>query len=147
MIAASPCHEGGSPEGRRGRGRSTTLEEIEAVRAALGERWRAVVVTLAGSGLRIGELLGLEVSDVDFLRRTIRVERQRLQTGAPRPSEVEGIARTVPVGQVVIDALAAHLAAYPSDGALFLDEFGRAVRLSALEATSARCGGRRPACP
>jgi integrase len=32
--------------------------------------------------------------------------------------------RTMPVGQVVIDALAAHLADYPSDGALFVDELG-----------------------
>jgi integrase len=35
-----------------------------------------VAVTLAGSGLRIGELLGLDVRHVDFLRKTIRVERQ-----------------------------------------------------------------------
>jgi integrase len=33
--------------------------------------------------------------------------------------------RMVPVGQVVIDTLAAHLASYPSDGVLFLDEFGK----------------------
>lgn len=43
-------------------------------------RYRAAVVTLARSGLRIGELLGLEVADADFLRRTIRVERQRMQS-------------------------------------------------------------------
>ncbi|MBZ9639687.1 tyrosine-type recombinase/integrase [Streptomyces sp. PSKA30] len=39
---------------------------------------RAAIVTLAGSGLRIGELLGLKVSNVDFKAGTIRVERQRL---------------------------------------------------------------------
>jgi integrase len=30
----------------------------------------------------------------------------------------------VPVGQIVIDALAAYLAAFPHDGALFVDEIG-----------------------
>ena len=33
--------------------------------------------------------------------------------------------RTVPVGQVVIDHLAAHLADYPSGDVLFTDELGR----------------------
>jgi integrase len=40
------------------------------------------------------------------------------------PLKSKASRRTVPVGQVVIDALAAHLADYPSDGALFVDERG-----------------------
>ena len=52
----------------------------------------AAVVTLAGSGLRIGELLGLDVTDVDFLRRTISVERQRNQAGNLGPTQVEVVA-------------------------------------------------------
>ncbi|HEX3932497.1 MAG TPA: site-specific integrase [Nocardioides sp.] len=82
------------------------------------------MVTLAGSGLRIGELLGLQVSDVDFLRRTIRVERQRLQRGGIGPPKSTSSRRVLPVGQVAVDDLAAHLTAYPSDGALFVDEAG-----------------------
>ena len=101
-----------------------TVEEVASVADAIGDRWRAIVVTLAGSGLRIAKLLGLEVSDVDFLRRTIRVERQRTQAGRITPTKGRR-SRTVPVGQVVIDELAAHLAAYPSDGALFTDEMGK----------------------
>ncbi|WP_240937900.1 site-specific integrase [Nocardioides sp. JQ2195] len=123
VIASTPCRRITLPKGAGGEVEIPTLEEVQAVRSALDERWQAIVVTLAGSGLRIGELLGLQVSDVDFLRRTIRVERQRLQSNELGP--VKGrAARTVPVGQVVIDELAAHLAAYPSDGALFGDEFG-----------------------
>lgn len=124
IISASPCRRIALPKDHGDEVVPPTLDEVEAVRLALGERWRAVVVTLAGSGLRIGELLGLQVSDVDFLRRTIRVERQRLQSGAVGPVKSKASRRTVPVGQVVIDVLAAHLAAYPSDGALFADELG-----------------------
>ena len=69
--------------------------------------------------LRIGEALGLNVSDVDFLRRTVKVERQRLPSGEIGPVKTLKSARTVPLGQVVIDELAAHLASYPSDGPLF----------------------------
>ena len=101
-----------------------SIVEVMAFTVAIGAQWRAVVVTLAGSGVRIGELLGLMVADVDFLRRTISVERQRNQAGQIRPVKSRSSRRTIPVGQVVIDALAAHLAAYPSDGALFVDEIG-----------------------
>jgi integrase len=125
VIASTPCRKIVLPRGDGAEVVPPTLEQIEAVRKALGEQWRAAVVTLAGSGLRIGELLGLEVSDVDFLRRTIRVERQRLQSGALASVKSKASRRTVPVGQVVIDALAAHLAQFPSEGALFVDELGQ----------------------
>jgi integrase len=62
----------------------------------------------------------LKVSDVDFLRRTVRVERQRgSDTGKIGPPKTPKSARTVPLGQVVIDELAHHLAVYPSRDWLF----------------------------
>ena len=85
------------------------LAEIEDVRTNLDDRWKVIPLVLAGSGLRIGELLGLGVYDVDYLRREIRVERQRLQSGEIAPLKSKSSRRTVPVGQVVIDALTAHL--------------------------------------
>jgi len=56
------------------------------------------VVTLAGSGLRIGELLGLDVTDVNFLRRTISV-CDRGPGGQPRTNRVESSRRMVPVAR------------------------------------------------
>jgi integrase len=38
-----------------------------------------MVITQAGLGLRIAELLALRVQDVDFLRRTVKVESQLTQ--------------------------------------------------------------------
>lgn len=125
VIATSPCRRIALPKDHDDEVKIPTVEEIEKVRAALDERWWAVVVVLAGSGLRIGELLGLRVDDVDFLRRTIRVQRQRLQSNEVAPLKSKASRRTVPVGKVVIDTLAAHLAAHPaSDEALFTDELG-----------------------
>lgn len=124
-IAVSPCRRIALPKDHDDEVDVPTLEQIEAVRGQLGERWRAVLVALAGSGLRIGELLGLRPGDVDFLRRTIRVERQRLQSNAVAPLKTRSSRRTVPVGQVVIDELAAHLQKHPaSEDALFTDELG-----------------------
>lgn len=124
VIPVSPCRKIKLPKRDTSEVIPPTVEQVAAMEAAVPERWRAVVVTLAGSGLRIGELLGLRVSDVDFLRRTIRVERQRTQDGALTRPKSETSRRTVAVGQVVLDALAAHLAAFPSDDALFVDEVG-----------------------
>ena len=124
VIANSPCRKIRLPKGEGEEVVPPTVGEVTAGAEAIGDRWRALVVLLAGSGLRIGEARGLDVTDVDFLRRTVRVERQRLQSGAVAPLKSKASRRTVPVGQVVIDELAAHLAANPSDGALFTDELG-----------------------
>ena len=85
----------------------------------------AAVVMLAGSGLRIGELLGLNVEDVDFLRRTVRVERQRLQDGRVAPPKTPQSVRTVPLGDLVVRELTAMLAQRsPKTGPLFASQAG-----------------------
>lgn len=126
VIARTPCVKIRLPKGDDVEVIPPTLEELDAVRAALDERWRVIPLVLAGSGLRIGELLGLGLFDVDYLRRTVRVERQRLQSGAIAPLKSKASRRTVPIGRTVVDALTDHLARYPgADEALFVDELGR----------------------
>jgi integrase len=99
------------------------------------------VVVGAGTGLRQGELFGLQVADVDYLRRLLAVERQVQPApgGAAEPGPLKNRAsyRTVPVGAVVIDALAAHLAAYPARGAeyVFRDEVGRPLYRNRFNST------------
>ena len=90
------------------------------------ERYRALVVAAAGTGLRPGELFGLDVAHVDFLRRTVRVDQQlaRVAGGGVglTPPKTPASYRTVPLPQTVADALAAHLARWrphPELGALF----------------------------
>jgi integrase len=91
-------------------------------------RYRAMVITQAGLGLRVGELLALRVEDVDFLGRNVRVAWQ-LAKGTRervRPKTDTSI-RTVPLPAVVADALAAHLATFPpgSDGLIFTTPSGK----------------------
>jgi integrase len=99
--------------------RPSPADAVAQLAAAVEPRYRAAVVLLAGSGLRIGELCGLRVADVDWLRRVVRVERQRLPGGELGPVKTATSARTVPLGAVVLDELAAHLAAHPSGEWLF----------------------------
>ena len=49
-----------------------TVEEVMRAAEAMPARNRAMVITQAGLGLRIGELLALRVEDVDFLRARSR---------------------------------------------------------------------------
>jgi integrase len=53
-----------------------TVEQVRALADAMAARYRALVIAQAGLGLRIGELFALRVADVDFLRRTVRVQDQ-----------------------------------------------------------------------
>lgn len=125
VIGASPCKRIALPKDHDDEVQVPTVEDVQTVTAALGDRWQVLPVVLAGSGLRVGELLGLRRDDVDLKAGTIRVERQRLQSNAIAPLKSKSSKRTVPVGKVVTKALAAHLLQFPaSEEALFVDELG-----------------------
>jgi len=66
-------------------------------RSAKGLRDRAVLETLYGAGLRISELVGLDVDDLD------------LQEGSVRVLGKGGKERDVPIGRYARDAIAAYL--------------------------------------
>jgi integrase len=93
-----------------------TRERVNAVTEALPEHYRIMATLAAGCGLRQGEVFGLAVDDVDFLRGFVRVQRQvkilgsRLVLAPPKG----GRTREVPLGESVALALSAHLAAYPA---------------------------------
>nr|WP_254391055.1 site-specific integrase [Streptomyces buecherae] len=99
VIASSLCRRITLPAMLDAEVTPSTVEQVEAMARVMSSYIRAAVVTLAGSGLRIGELLGLKVSDVDFKTGTIHVDRRRLQSGrhrrAPRASccmPIQGVA-------------------------------------------------------
>lgn len=99
-----------------------TVEQIRALAEAMAPRYRSMVVTQAGLGLRIAELFALRVSDVDFLRRTVRVEHQiDPKTRERIPPKTPRSRRTVPLPAVVAVALSEHLRAFPPapDGLIF----------------------------
>lgn len=125
IIAHSPCTRIVLPSVPDLEVEAPTAEQVHALVAAIDPRFRGLVVLLAGSGLRIGEALGLQVADVDFLRRTVRVERQRLQDKTIGPTKTGKSTRTVPLGTVVVDELAAHLANYRAGEWLFTTELGQ----------------------
>ncbi len=59
--------------------------ELEALLEAAPDWFRPALVLGAGLGLRLGEAIGLTVDRIDFLRRTVRVDRQWQQPSGARP--------------------------------------------------------------
>jgi integrase len=81
--------------------------------------WLQIVVPLGvGVGLRIGEALGLTVDRVDFLRRSLRVDRQLVGRDGTEPifgpPKTPTSNRTIPLASFVVDALAEHLQQFPA---------------------------------
>lgn len=116
----------GSPRTPRALPKALEQDEVEALLAAVPEegmpgiRDRALLETLYAAGLRISELTGLDVDDVDLDERTVRC----LGKGSKE--------RIVPIGRPATEALRAYLTnGRPtlvrgrSEAALFVNARGR----------------------
>jgi hypothetical protein len=76
IIVASPCVDIRLPKLEPKRVEPLATKKVEALIEAMPSRYRALVVLAAGTGLRQGEAFAVEVEAVDWLRRTLRVDRQ-----------------------------------------------------------------------
>jgi integrase len=132
LLRVTPCRGVKLPKKDRAPVVPLSTDVVRAIVDATPERYRALVVLAAGTGLRQGECLGLGLEQVDFLRRQVKVERQLVTvTGRPpflAPPKTEASYRTVPLPDVVLDALSTHVAAFPAgeSGLLFTTEEGAA---------------------
>lgn len=128
LVATSPVIRIQLPRHERERVVPLTVDQVRALTQAVPARNCAMVLAQAGLGLRIGELLALRVQDVDFLRRTVRVEWQFTSRSHTRSvPKTPRSRRTIPLPQFVADALVGHIQAFPpgEDGTLFTSTVGR----------------------
>jgi integrase len=136
-LVANPCVGVRLPEVHKARVQPLLTTSVIALREAMPPRWCTAVVLGAGTGVRQGEMLGLTVDRIDFLRQQLLVDRQliNLPGRAPylAPVKTAASVRTIPLPQTVVDALAAHLAACPAgpDGLVFVGDDGRPMLRSA----------------
>ncbi len=121
---------------------------VDAIAEALPP-WARVAVPLAlGAGLRQGEATGLTVDRVQFLRRTLRVDRQlvTVDSASPTfgPTKTPQSNRTIPLAAFVAEAISTHLAEHgPGEHELVLhlpdgrpigrNRFGRIWRAARAE--------------
>jgi integrase/recombinase XerD len=125
-VSSDPTAAVGSPRQPRSLPRAVSIEDVEALlaqpgRGVLGRRDRAILETLYGAGLRISELVALDVDDVD-------VEEGLVLVRSGKGSK----ARVVPLGRAARETLSGYLSlARPTlsergqaRGALFLNARG-----------------------
>jgi integrase len=113
VIARNPCKATAAKPPAQARRKIVpwTAETVAAVRAALPPELRPIVDLGAGCGLRAGEIAGLAVEDIDFLRGVVHVRRQlkmvrnRMVYGPPKG----GKERDVPLPESIKLRLAEHL--------------------------------------
>lgn len=140
VISRSPCEGISLPKANKDdKIIPLTVDQIRSVAALMPERWQAAVWVGAGTGLRQGEVLGLTLDRVDFLRRTVRVDRQLVtpNAGAPKlsPPKTKASYRTVPLPDSTGFLLAEHLRLFPADdesGLIFTMKDGRPIRRSRM---------------
>ncbi len=89
-----------------------TPDQVHALLAAAAPEFRAAIILGAQVGLRAGEVQGLFVSDIDFLRRTVNVRRQLDgRSTVMELCDVKTAAsnRSVPVPSTVLEQLSEHV--------------------------------------
>lgn len=118
LIGRNPASRARLPRHEASKAQPVPLDVVEQIRAQLPD-WMAVAVPLGiAAGLRQGEASGLTVDRVDFLRRTLRVDRQLVSRHVPEPvlgpPKTESSHRTIPLAGFLLDALADHLRRFPA---------------------------------
>lgn len=77
-----------------------------------------MIIVGAATGLRAGEIAGLRISSVDFLRREIEVKEQSTSRTSEfewGPLKTDASLRVIPLPQVAVEAIAEELAENPCD--------------------------------
>lgn len=129
-LGSSPCWKINLPAEDKGRVRIPTTGEVAAVLASAPAHAQALIELGASTGVRISEACGLTVDRIDFLRRTVTIDRQLVgitRTGQPRfgPPKTKASHRTIPVPESLTETLAGHLSRWPSTDLLFHNAHSR----------------------
>ena len=126
VLAVDPSAGVVLPRQRRAEHRMTipTSEQVGWLLEAVEAPYRPFIAACAFAGLRIGEAAGLQVGDIDFLRRTLHVQRQAQNNGgvvevSPPKS---GSERVVSIPDELVTMFAQHVervGVFGEDGWLF----------------------------
>jgi integrase len=110
--------------------RTLEREELERLLDHVPDRYQALVLTAAYSGLRWSELAGLKVYRLDLPRNRIRVEETLVEAGhlMTGPPKTERSRRWVTLPQSVTFAIAEHLRLHPSSEYVFTSPNGGPLR-------------------
>ena len=140
-LPSSPCEGRKLPKQEPRQVVPLTTTAVRSLAQAVPPRYSSLIALAAGTGLRQGEAFGLTLDRVDFLRRTLTVDRQLilLARQEPRhgPSKTRASYRLLPLPQVVLEALAEHLREFPAidNGLVFTTAAGAPLNRTRFSAS------------
>jgi integrase len=112
-----------------------TPDELYRLAAEVPRRYRRVILVAGVLGFRWSEVVGLEIGDVDFLRRTLSVNRTIAEVGGRQieaPTKTRAGRRQVSIPDFLLEELAQHIAEFRrgalSDEPLFVGARGARLR-------------------
>lgn len=131
-VSESPCVDVRAPRSEKVRVTPLTNAQVGTLRDTVPDDLRALIILVAGTGLRQGEALGLTRDRLRLLGRNpvVRVDRQLVTKGKGTagfaPVKTHASNRIVPLPRVVVAALNTHIATYrPADDGLLFTLDGR----------------------
>jgi integrase len=134
LIVRNPCRVKGAATERLPEMRCATVDEVNAIAAAVEPRWKALILLAAYSGLRWGELAGLRRRNLDPLHKTVLVVEQCTEVNGQfvwGPPKTSAGARTVALPQFICDVMIEHLGRWSEpgiDGLVFVMAEGTPLR-------------------
>lgn len=118
-----------------------TVFQVGALARAMPKRYRRAILVGAATGLRIGELVGLSLDDIDTEENVIHVRRQVLalrgQSLTLGPVKTKSSEREIPVPESVIRVLLEQVAEHGAgpENVIFSTSLGTLVAPSVLRAS------------
>jgi integrase len=115
ILPRSPCINIRLPRIEKRKVEPLPVDTVWKLIDGMPDRYRALVVLDAGTGVRISEGLGLTNDRVDWLRRMVKIDRQLMRTGSHGEpvfgpvKDKHNRPRTIPLPDFVVDELAAHV--------------------------------------
>ena len=143
LLARSPVSQRTSPGAGKQRPYVAIDSQVWQLIEAMPDHMRAAVMLAAFAGLRLSEVCGLRVSDIDFMRGSVH---PRLQY--PADELKTDCSRTpVPIPQSLARELSAHVAAHSRGDVLLVNEWGDQLAPWTLQRHSRQAMGAVPDLP
>lgn len=121
------------PNPRRSEMRLLDPPEVDLLARSLPDRYQALPIVAAYTGLRWGELAGLRIADIDMLRRRLTVQSALIEAAGETPRlgrpKTAASGRTITLPGVALDAISLHINRRPLiDGLMWTTERGAFLR-------------------
>lgn len=110
-----------------------SVEQVRDIAKAIQPRYSALVVMMASTGLRPAEAFGVTSDRINWIAKSLRVDRQMLTVGGTAgfgPPKTDSSVRTIPLPTFLVELLSEHIRQYGLgvDGLLFTNAKGESIR-------------------